>query len=267
MRALTLALGLLVATTGFSQTEPGAKPAEKPVDPAAARLAELEKKVELAVLEWRKEQMEASKKAREAAGEGGVIPAMSMMPPFAKFIPDYKAAAEEFKGTEGAVPFLLWITQYGFEKKDEVVSATHVLLGDHMSSPQLAQLARALPNMSRMLGEKTVDGSLDQLIVNSPHAAVKGWAVFGKFGSKLEDPNLAVGSDEYKRYKTMLEKAAEASKDPQLIGEVKGVIAEREMLGNGNVAPDIEGVDLDGVKFKLSDYAGKVVMLDFWGDW
>jgi cytochrome oxidase Cu insertion factor (SCO1/SenC/PrrC family) len=35
----------------------------------------------------------------------------------------------------------------------------------------------------------------------------------------------------------------------------------------GNRAPEIQGEDLDGVKFKLSDYRGKVVMLDFWGDW
>ena len=35
----------------------------------------------------------------------------------------------------------------------------------------------------------------------------------------------------------------------------------------GKVAPDIEGPDLDGENFKLSDYRGKVVMLDFWGDW
>ena len=35
----------------------------------------------------------------------------------------------------------------------------------------------------------------------------------------------------------------------------------------GNYAPDIEGTDLDGNAFKLSDYRGKVVMLDFWGDW
>ena len=32
-------------------------------------------------------------------------------------------------------------------------------------------------------------------------------------------------------------------------------------------APEIEGNDLDGVAFKLSDYRGKVVVLDFWGDW
>ena len=32
----------------------------------------------------------------------------------------------------------------------------------------------------------------------------------------------------------------------------------------GYPAPEIDGVDLDGVDFKLSDYKGKVVMLDFW---
>ena len=35
----------------------------------------------------------------------------------------------------------------------------------------------------------------------------------------------------------------------------------------GDIAPDIEGPDLDGATFKLSDYRGKVVVLDFWGDW
>ena len=33
------------------------------------------------------------------------------------------------------------------------------------------------------------------------------------------------------------------------------------------IAPDIRGVDLDGVAFQLSDYKGKVVFLWFWGDW
>ena len=33
------------------------------------------------------------------------------------------------------------------------------------------------------------------------------------------------------------------------------------------MAGEIEGTDQDGVAFKLSDYRGKVVVLDFWGDW
>ena len=35
----------------------------------------------------------------------------------------------------------------------------------------------------------------------------------------------------------------------------------------GQLAPEIEGADLEGTEFKLSDYRGKVVMLDFYGDW
>jgi cytochrome oxidase Cu insertion factor (SCO1/SenC/PrrC family) len=30
------------------------------------------------------------------------------------------------------------------------------------------------------------------------------------------------------------------------------------------LAPDIAGVDADGQRFHLSDYRGKVVLLDFW---
>lgn len=40
-----------------------------------------------------------------------------------------------------------------------------------------------------------------------------------------------------------------------------------EKLSIGKVAPEIEGEDLDGKAFKLSDYRGKVVVLDFWGNW
>ncbi|HMC90420.1 MAG TPA: redoxin domain-containing protein [Gemmataceae bacterium] len=35
----------------------------------------------------------------------------------------------------------------------------------------------------------------------------------------------------------------------------------------GKPAPEIAGQDIDGKGFKLSDYRGKVVLLDFWGHW
>lgn len=38
-------------------------------------------------------------------------------------------------------------------------------------------------------------------------------------------------------------------------------------LTAGRSAMEIEADDLDGKKFKLSDYRGKVVVLDFWGNW
>src|SRR5262249_34925157 len=48
-----------------------------------------------------------------------------------------------------------------------------------------------------------------------------------------------------------------------------GRAAERELfeirnLGIGKVAPEIEGEDLDGKPMKLSDFRGKIVLLNFW---
>ncbi len=45
--------------------------------------------------------------------------------------------------------------------------------------------------------------------------------------------------------------------------------AEAVALGPriGEAAPEITGEDLEGVPMRLSDYRGKVVVLDFWGNW
>ncbi|MEM9411378.1 MAG: TlpA disulfide reductase family protein [Planctomycetota bacterium] len=42
---------------------------------------------------------------------------------------------------------------------------------------------------------------------------------------------------------------------------------ELQHLLVGMKAPEIEAKDLDGIEFRLSDYSGKIVMLDFWGHW
>ena len=38
-------------------------------------------------------------------------------------------------------------------------------------------------------------------------------------------------------------------------------------LSVSKAAPDIEGEDQDGKRFKLSDYRGKVVLLYFWSEY
>lgn len=53
----------------------------------------------------------------------------------------------------------------------------------------------------------------------------------------------------------------------EMIARKIKVIEVRNRVKVGKVAPEIEGPDVDGENFKLSDYRGKVVMLDFWGDW
>src|SRR5262249_12106963 len=43
--------------------------------------------------------------------------------------------------------------------------------------------------------------------------------------------------------------------------------ASRVALTAGSPAPDFTFTDLEGRSHKLSDYRGKVVLLDFWGAW
>lgn len=47
----------------------------------------------------------------------------------------------------------------------------------------------------------------------------------------------------------------------------KAAIFEAERLQVGMIAPEMEGLDQDGKLFRLSEYRGKVVVLDFWGFW
>jgi len=69
---------------------------------------------------------------------------------------------------------------------------------------------------------------------------------------------------------TAFEQAAEKYGDVKLpAGDTVGERAKAELfeirnLSVGKEAPDIKGEDQDGKQFKLSEYRGKVVLLDFW---
>jgi hypothetical protein len=57
------------------------------------------------------------------------------------------------------------------------------------------------------------------------------------------------------------------STDEALRKEADNLLFALQNLSVGKVAPEITANDLDGIEFNLSDYRGKVVFLDFWGDW
>lgn len=54
---------------------------------------------------------------------------------------------------------------------------------------------------------------------------------------------------------------------PNLAGEAEFELRELRDLRLGALAPETVGTDLNGKRFKLSDYRGKVVLLVFWAGW
>ena len=65
----------------------------------------------------------------------------------------------------------------------------------------------------------------------------------------------------------IIDHSANAPKDA-LVQQAKQQLEEvRGPRALGKPVPDITGDDLDSKAFKLSDYKGKVVLIDFWGFW
>jgi hypothetical protein len=114
---------------------------------------------------------------------------------------------------------------------------------------QLATLAAdELEGWRRYLGTERVD-ALRKLDLAAAQREVE--ALFERAIREFGAVELDAGT---KRATTVAKRAE------QVLFELRHLIV-------GKVAPEIEGQDLDGVAFKLSDYRGKVVLLDFWGNW
>jgi hypothetical protein len=75
----------------------------------------------------------------------------------------------------------------------------------------------------------------------------EGEELFGRAADKYADVKLAYGGT--------------------VGSQARSELYAMRFLGIGQEAPEVEGEDADGQKFKLSDYRGKVVLLDFWGHW
>ena len=103
-----------------------------------------------------------------------------------------------------------------------------------------------------------------------PDLAKQFGALYGKeyvAGLMKQDRGKAV-----KEIEAVFEQAAEQYGDVKLDNETiadraKAELFEIRHLMVGKEAQEIEGEDQDGKRFKLSDYRGKVVLLDFWGNW
>lgn len=241
---------------------PGAPAA--PIPSARARtqgddVARLTREFDAAARKWRNDVREAKKQGPEAEK------AARARHPVHEFWPRFEAAAAAGDGR--ALVWMVEACEDLLERRAEVVARkgelVERLLREHADAPWAAEhLVEMLPRQKVYFDETWVRARLEQLAsaTKRRETAAAAWYALAQrlTGSKAT-------ADERKRGEELLariEKDYAGTKAAAALEEKKSA-ADYDVGGK----PDFEAVDADGVAFKLSDYRGKVVLLDFWGFW
>lgn len=162
--------------------------------------------------------------------------------------------------------------------------ALELLTEHHAANPKVGKIV-AWVGFYRPHGVESSPAAfvlIKRVAEKNPDRTARGQAVMAQ--AWQAGRNFAVA--EYKKAPAMDELAAEAEKAFEAVvmdyydcpllmrdgmrplgEEAQQELYELRNLRVGKVAPDIQGEDLDGVKFKLSDFRGKVTMVVFWATW
>jgi hypothetical protein len=164
---------------------------------------------------------------------------------------------------------LLWVAQHCVNQEQQQ-KALELLLSHHVQSSKMAPIIPLL--LQQPDGEKQVWF----VLAKNKNREVQGHARLA-LASHLKERS---DQSQFRDQQAMFAKQAE-----DLFAEVVAKYADIKMgdgtladvakpewyelryLTVGKVAPEIEGTDSADKPFKLSDYRGKVVLLDFWAKW
>jgi hypothetical protein len=164
-----------------------------------------------------------------------------------------------------AVPLLMSVcsmTAYSGDIPDQAKlydSTVDLLMERFVERKELAPLADFLP---RDTNPEWAEKHLRKLMEKNSDENIKTNAKFG-LASVLQNKDEASQPEAEKLFQSFIDD----SQKNQFADRAKKELEEMKVRGIGKPAPEIAGHDLDDKAFKLADYKGKVVLIDFWGFW
>ncbi len=166
---------------------------------------------------------------------------------------------------EGVPQVIEWVIENGYAQERKKV-------GDLIwSLPKNDQLMVKYVQILSFYGERE---QLEAVIKKLPNGNVNQKARFRLALLVAEDAQRDLTLTDTQRAKenqtvvSILDKLREEDHLDELLQRwIKDLKYKVTHLVVGCEAPEIEGFDQDGKKFRLSDYRGKVVLLPFWGIW
>jgi hypothetical protein len=220
------------------------------------------------VAEFRAEQLQLSKAFRETEDKTEQVKIRKRMTTMGlDYSPRFLKVATDYPDSKAAADSLVWIVQMGNRSGSrDTGPALKLLAKDYVKDERLALLCQGL--------QRTISADVQTffqaVIDRSPHRNARGIACFSLAYQMQKTADRAPGNQAIaeKLYQQVVDEYADVSYLRGNLGDrASGALFAVKNLGIGKVAPEIEAEDIDGVKFKLSDYRGKIVVLDFWGDW
>jgi len=286
-----LILALVACPTAWGQAEGGAKQdqaAETQDDEKELTVAEKFRELQMAQRRMMMERSQQLRQAETPEDRSDITKKFSEVE--SELIQKAFALVDESDDDNTSVSILVWLSGAPGEAQTK---ATKLLMNKYIDSPAIGPLAGRL---ARGRPSPQTEAMLQAILEKNKDPQVQGQATMA-MAQYLGNMKRYVDLDEAERkqmaarmgldaeylakwtpktidearmklLETCVEKYGDISMGRKTIGQIaEGQLFVLKYLQIGKVAPDIEGADLDEVAFKLSDYRGKVVVLDFWGDW
>ena len=212
------------------------------------------------------------------------------------YAPAFMEVAVTYPGTKVALDSFGWIVGNAADV-GMIQRSCQAVLRSHLQSEDLGAFVEQLSRCEDLAAER----ALQAILSSSPHRDVRGNACFQLGLKKLSSARLArdlkeADADDLKELQDNFTEVAltrAQSLEPEIIQAVgekllervveefsdvkwrrgtlgryaSGELFELRNLQIGMIAPEIEGKDVFERPMKLSEFRGKVVLLDFWGDW
>jgi hypothetical protein len=191
------------------------------------------------------------------------------------FVAEFADVARSAPGSETAAKSWMMVVQLGPQvgKEAPLGEAVERLARDHGTSEQAAGLGSMLSRAGGALGEDVAQGHLRKVVELAPKGAMQAGAMLGLATSLSDADGTTAGSPAERELEGLVQRLKQDYADLNdargrpYAQVADGILFSRRNLVVGKTVPEIECADTQGVAFKLSDYRGKVVLLDFWGNW
>jgi len=235
-----------------------AEPPVKPVKPAGKTNPSVADQINSMTREFDKKKTEFMKKLRAEKDRKKQMALYNSRPTPSPVITKILALAKQNPKADGVEKGLVWSIRGA--RKEQLAEIKDMLLTHYKDSQAIGALAYRYSRSWRG-GE----AELREIVEKAGSEKVFQGATYYLASKLVKNP--ATKDEGLAMMKKLAATPDIGKTNPRLLAQLKREIRVAEKLSIGCTAPDIVGTDHEGKEFKLSDYRGKVVLLDFWGIW